>query len=614
MIMALAQAGAGSDYGDGLNFENCQYKKSARAVPIRISPQSEGVFAIIRSMPGFIKALGGSALLLCAGCTASEEITSPAPDTIFFNGKIVTVDPNFSYAEALAITGEHFSAVGTSDEILSSAGPDTQMIDLAGRTVLPGLMDNHLHNAGGGPGVDISRARSLDEVLNAIAARLGESEAGDLVLTNRDWHEAQLVEQRLPLRRDLDAIAPDNPVIVIRGGHEYILNSVALARWNIDETTDEPEGGQISRYPDGTLNGELLDRARLLVDLPPTPEQTLDEKINERVAQYEILHAAGLTSVRHPSGSIEEYRLLQEIQRRGLLTMRITHLMRLRDVNSPEDIQQRLEAWGVQPREGDNWLKNGGIKLGVDGGFEGGWMRAPYAAPFDQDGSYYGINTTEPENYLMTVQELNRLQWPVSTHAVGDAAIDLVLDAYERVNEEQSIFGKRWTIEHGFIPAQDHFPRIRNLGLTVSAQNHLYVAGPSLEKYWGRTRADWVTPVRTYLDENISISGGTDASVVPFPPLWVLYHFITRDTITGGVFGANQAITREEAVRLITISNAHLTFEEGIKGSIETGKLADLVVLSDDIMTCPATCIRDADIVLTMVGGQIVFENPTFQD
>jgi predicted amidohydrolase YtcJ len=568
----------------------------------------------MRSLPSFIKALGASALLICAGCTASEEIASPTPDTIFFNGKIVTVDPNFSYAEALAITGERFSAVGSSEEILLSAGPDTQKIDLAGRTLLPGLMDNHLHNAGGGPGVDISRARSLDEVLNAIAARVAESEAGDLVLTNRDWHEAQLAEQRLPLRRDLDAIAPDNPVIVIRGGHEYILNSAALARWSIDETTDEPEGGQISRYPDGTLNGELLDRARLLVDLPPAPEQTLDEQINERMAQYEILHAAGLTSIRHPSGSIEEYRLLQEMQRRGELTMRITHLMRLRDVNSPKDIRQRLEAWGVQPREGDEWLKNGGIKLGVDGGFEGGWMREPYAAPFDQDGSYYGINTTEPENYLMTVQELNRLQWPVATHAVGDAAIDLVLDVYEKVNEEQSIIGKRWTIEHGFIPAQDQFPRIRNLGLTVSAQNHLYVAGPSLEKYWGRARADWVTPVRTYLDENIQISGGTDASVVPFPPLWVLYHFITRDTITGGVFGADQAITREEAVRLITTSNAHLTFEENIKGSIETGKLADLVVLSDDIMTCPATCIRDADIVLTMVGGQIVFENPVFQD
>ncbi len=566
----------------------------------------------MRSPANLIYVLYGCVLLGLAGCDSSDEGNAVAPDMILFNGKIVTVDAEFSYAEALAITGERFSTVGSSEEILAMVGPDTEQIDLVGRTVFPGLMDNHLHNAGGGPGVDLSRTRTMEEALDAIAARVAESEAGELILTNRDWHEAQLAEQRLPLRRDLDAVAPDNPVIVIRGGHEYILNSLALSRWNIDETTASPEGGQISLYPDGTLNGELLDRARLLVDLPPAPEQTLDEQIEDRLAQYERLHAAGLTSIRHPSGSIEEYRLLQEMQRRGELTMRITHLLRLRDVNNPDEIRQRLETWDVQPREGDEWLKNGGIKLGVDGGFEGGWMREPYAAPWDQDGTYYGINTTEPENYLMTVQELNRLQWPVSTHAVGDAAIDLVLDVYEKVNAEQSIVGKRWSIEHGFIPAMDHFPRIRNLGLTISAQNHLYVAGPSLDKYWGRARADWVTPVRTYLDENIPVSGGTDASVVPFPPLWVLYHFITRDTITGGVFGADQAITREEAVRLTTISNAHLTFEEDSKGSIESGKLADLVVLADDIMTCPETCIRDADVVMTMVGGKIVYENPNY--
>ncbi len=566
----------------------------------------------MRSSANLIYVLYGCVLLGLAGCDSSDEGNAVAPDMILFNGKIVTVDAEFSYAEALAITGERFSTVGSSEEILAMVGPDTEQIDLVGRTVFPGLMDNHLHNAGGGPGVDLSRTRTMEEALDAIAARVAESEAGELILTNRDWHEAQLAEQRLPLRRDLDAVAPDNPVIVIRGGHEYILNSLALSRWNIDETTASPEGGQISLYPDGTLNGELLDRARLLVDLPPAPEQTLDEQIEDRLAQYERLHAAGLTSIRHPSGSIEEYRLLQEMQRRGELTMRITHLLRLRDVNNPDEIRQRLETWDVQPREGDEWLKNGGIKLGVDGGFEGGWMREPYAAPWDQDGTYYGINTTEPENYLMTVQELNRLQWPVSTHAVGDAAIDLVLDVYEKVNAEQSIVGKRWSIEHGFIPAMDHFPRIRNLGLTISAQNHLYVAGPSLDKYWGRARADWVTPVRTYLDENIPVSGGTDASVVPFPPLWVLYHFITRDTITGGVFGADQAITREEAVRLTTISNAHLTFEEDSKGSIESGKLADLVVLADDIMTCPETCIRDADVVMTMVGGKIVYENPNY--
>jgi len=537
----------------------------------------------------------------------------PAPDVIFYNGNVVTVDENFSYAEAIAITGSYFSAVGSNDSVRAISGAETTEIDLADSTVLPGLMDNHIHNVGGGPGVDLSRVRTLQGVLDAIAQRAQQIRPGELILTNRDWHEAQLDEQRLPLRRDLDAAAPANPVVVVRGGHEYILNSLALARWNIDESTSEPVGGHISRYPDGSLNGELVDRARLLVELPAVEEKTLDEQIAERIADYNTLHAVGLTSIRHPGGPVEEYRLLQEMRRRGVLTMRITHLLRPRVASAigPDAVREMLQAWGVTPREGDEWVRNGGVKIGVDGGFEGGWMREPYAEPWDRDGTYYGINTIPREVYVPVVQELNRLGWSVSTHAVGDAGMDLVLDAYETANAEHSIVDRRWTIEHGFLPATDQFSRIRDLGVVISAQNHLYVAGPSLEKYWGRERAEWTTPVRAYLDENILISGGTDASVVPYPPLWVIYHFVTRDTISGGPFGIDQKITREEAVRLVTINNAYLTFEEEIKGSIEVGKLADLVILSDDIMTCPVECIRDADVELTMVGGQVIFKKPS---
>ena len=542
---------------------------------------------------------------LAVGQTAGAQTT--VPDTVIYNGKVVTVDDAFSYAEAVAVTDGLFTAVGSNEEIRALSGPATREIDVAGSTVLPGLMDNHIHDAGGGPGVDLSRSRSLDEVLEAIGERVRQSEPGDLILTNRDWHEAQLREQRLPLRHDLDSVAPDNPVIVVRGGHEYILNSAALARWDIDTTTPEPPGGHISRYADGTLNGELVDRAKDLVDLP-TEEKSLDARLDERAAQYARLHAAGLTSIRHPSGNLEEWELLKEMRRRGMLTMRVTHLLRPRGATGAEDVRRRLEAWGVSPGEGDEWLKNGGIKIGVDGGFEGGWMREPYAEPWGDGGTFHGINTVPRSYYVPIVKELNRLGWRVATHAVGDAAIDLVLEAYEEANSESSIVGRRWAIEHGFIPASDQFARIRDLGLLISAQNHLYVAGPSLEKYWGRERAEWVTPVRTYLDEGIEISGGTDSSVVPYPPLWVIYHFVTRDTISGGIFGPDQAISREDAVRLVTINNAYLTFEEDLKGSIEPGKLADLVVVPQDIMSCPVECILEANVTMTMVGGRIVYE------
>ncbi len=209
---------------------------------------------------------------------------------------------------------------------------------------------------------------------------------------------------------------------------------------------------------------------------------------------------------------------------------------------------------------------------------------------------------------MAIVSEVNKRGWRVATHAVGDAAIDLVLAAYERANREHTIVGRRWSIEHAFIGRPDQLPRMKALGVAISAQNHLYLAGPSLVKYWGLERASLTTPVRMYLDAGLPVSSGTDSPVVPFPPLWTLYHFVTRDTITGGVLGANQHVSRQEAIRMATINNAWLTFEEQTKGSLETGKLADLIVLSENPLTCTETKLRDAEVLLTMVGGRIVYD------
>src|SRR6185295_2449445 len=507
-----------------------------------------------------------------------------------------------------AISNGRFAAVGSNAAIRKLAGPATTTVDLRGQTVIPGLADNHLHDAGGGPGVDLSRVRTLDALLAAIAARVKVARPGEVIVTNSDWHEAQLTEHRLPYRRDLDTVSPANPVVVVRGGHEYILNSAALTKWKITKETPQLPGGRITRDAQGELNGELVDRAKSLVQLPPPPPLTIEALVE----QHRKLNAAGLTSIRYPGASIEQYRLLQEMQRRGLLTIRLTQLMRV-GADSAEKMRAAVASLGVKPDEGDEWLSVGGMKLGVDGGFEGGWMREPYAEPWGEGGTFHGVNTMKQAPYTEVVKELNRLGWRVATHAVGDAAIDEVLAAYEAANVEKSIVGRRWTIEHGFIPRADQFPRMKKLDLVISAQDHLYLAGPSLVKMWGPKRAAWVTPMRAYLDQGFTVAGGTDASVVPYPPLWVFYHFVTRDTISGGVLGPDQKITRQEALKVETINNAFLTFEEKTKGSIEPGKLADLVVLPDDIMTAPAKTIESMNVLMTIVGGKVVYQQDGFK-
>ena len=542
-------------------------------------------------------------LVALAVAAQQPRVAERPADTILVNGHVITVDVRFSIAEAIAISDGKFTAVGSSASIRRHAGPATRVIDLHGETVIPGLADGHLHDAGGGPGVDLAGARSIADVLAAVAARVARSRPGDLIVTNSDWHEAQLAEHRLPYRRDLDRVAPNNPVVAVRGGHEYVLNSAALKKWNLTKDTPQVPGGRITHGDDGELNGELIDRAKSLVSLPAPPPLTVEALVE----QHRRLNTVGLTSIRYPGAPIEQYRLLQDMARRGMLTVRVNQLLRLSADTGPK-MRDAIEAAGVRPDEGDAWVRIGGMKLGVDGGFEGGWMRQPYAEPWGESGTFRGVNTMAQAPYTDVVKELNRLGWRVATHAVGDAAIDEVLSAYEVANAERSIVGKRWTIEHGFIPQSDQFPRMKALDLVISAQDHLYLAGPSLVRYWGAQRAAWTTPMRAYLDRHFIVAGGTDSSVVRYPPLWVIYHFVTRDTISGGVLGPDQRISRQEALRVETINNAYLTFEEAMKGSIEPGKLADLVVLPEDILTCPDKHIQQMRVSMTMVGGRVAYE------
>ena len=546
------------------------------------------------------------------GCDGSSGFTL-FPDRVLYNARVVTLDTQSTIAEAVAIRDGRVMAVGETDKIRSLAGPGTDQIEMGGRTVIPGLADNHFHSIGGGPGVDLSRARSLADVHDAIALRVAETGPEEIIVTNSDWHEGQLAEQRLPYREDLDEAAPDNPVVVVRGGHEYVLNTAALKYWNITDSTPEPPGGLIGRDETGRLNGELVDRAKGLIRLPRSVRLGYEEQIQLLAEEHRLLNQVGLTSIRYAGGSPDQYRMLLDMKQRGILTIRASVLFRLEGSIDPARLDETFSEWGIHPDEGDEWVRVAGIKLGIDGGFEGGWMREPYQAPWDGEEGFRGLQTVPTERYVSLVRALNGRGWRVATHAVGDAAIDLVLEAYEAAHGDSPIVGKRWVIEHAFVSQSDQLPRMKALGLQLSVQDHLYVAAPSLRKYWGAERADGVTPIRTYLDSGLDVSLGTDSPVVPYPAMWALYHFITRNTISAGVAGADQRIGREEALRLSSLGNANLTFEEDNKGSLEVGKWADLIVLSEDILSVPGDRIENIEVLMTMVSGEIVHRGSPFE-
>ena len=554
------------------------------------------------SSPRLVACAGAAVLLLLSGCAPEVE---PAV-LVLVGGPVITLS-DAGLERGIAVTGERIVAVGSTRAIRRHIGPDTRVVELEGRSVIPGLADNHFHSIGGGPGVDLSRTRSLDQVLAAIAERAASTPAGGVIVTNSDWHEGQLVEQRLPYRDDLDRAAPDHPLVVVRGGHEYILNSAALSRWEIDESTSDVSGGRIGRYADGRLNGELVDRAKDFVRLPAGPRRDPASVLDDLEASHRTLNGRGLTSIRYPGSSIAQWRAAGELKDQNRLNVRVEFLLRAPRSGSLAALREAMGFW-PDPAAGDDWLRVGGVKLGVDGGFEGGLMRDPYEEPWGEEGTFYGLQTVPREPFIETVSELHRAGWRVATHAVGDAAIDLVLDAYEVANEDAPVTGLRWVIEHGFIPRDDQFPRMRTLELVVSAQDHLYLAAPSLVEYWGAERAGWTTPLRAYLDAEIPVSLGTDSPVVPYDPWWVLHHFTTRGTISAGVVGRHQAVSRLEALSVATAGYAYLTFSEDERGTLEVGKLADLAVTAEDYLTCPDPCLETMRVDLTVVGGRIVWE------
>ena len=550
--------------------------------------------------------------LFAAFAPAALAQSAVVADTVMRGGKIVTMDKRLSITQAVAIRDGKFLAVGSDAEVGRLIGPKTAVIDLAGRTVVPGLNDSHTHFRAAGLAlytVSMRGATSVAQALEAIKAFAAKKKPGEWVIGGA-WHPpSQLAEKRYLTRQEIDSVAPNNPVYLPTVGHFVMANSRALQLAGITRDTPDPEGGKIERDSAGEATGTIIGAA--IVKLTSAvPDWTLEEQIAQYKAGMRFLNSNGLTSTVDGGIDAPDIRVLTRLATSGQQTVRVGIMYRP-DTDVAADLkrwEQAMRANGSASGFGDEWLRFAGVKLAMDGGMTLRTALTRSAYPNDQ--KYFGMAYLIPGHFEKLIEIADRYGWRVGVHVVGDKAVDVALDAFEALDKKNPIAGKRFILIHASLIQRDQMERAKKLGLRTDVQNvFMWDKAATVERFLGREVADRAVPTRTLIDvlgiENVG--AGTDFPVNTVDPFLNMYIMVTRKDPLGTVYGAKEAITREEALRLYTTSPAHYTFEENSKGSIEAGKLADLVVLSDDLLTVPAESIKDIKALTTMVGGKVVY-------
>jgi predicted amidohydrolase YtcJ len=513
----------------------------------------------------------------------------------------------------LALANGQVVAAGDSRTVAPLIAANTRVIDLQGATVTPGFVDSHMHVtrlAYDLPNVDLLPARSMADLVAAIKARVAVTPPGEWVISRALWHQGTLAEGRLPTRADLDPVSPENPVFLPRGGHIAIANGAALDRFGITRDTPDPPGGVIVRGADGEPTGPLYDGARyapyVMSALPPLP--TGDAARTLIVQQMAVCNALGITSVTDPGIAPVEVDAYLDTRRADKATIRVHMLL---SVGSLDTVRQAITAY--RPLAGDALLRFGGFKYVADGGVEGAFLKDAYrVVPGEQtDPDFHGALHLPPggmAEWRQMYLEAAQAGFQFQTHTVGDATIEQVLAVHADVAGQVPLDRLRWLVLHLFLPTTEHLATMQRLGLQTSIQDVPALQGSAMDAYWGQDRAQYAVPLRSILDAGIVSGGGCDAPAGPQDALGSMQWMVTRECLDGIVRGGGQAISAEEALRMYTIDGARTQFREGDVGSLEPGKLADLVVLDADPLTSPPSHITDIKVLATLLGGRAVYD------
>ena len=568
--------------------------------------------------------------VLAALVVAAGWQREPPPTHIFHSGKIVTVDPQSRTVGAMAIRDGRIVAVGTNADVLRLAGSGTEQVDLGGKTVLPGLIDSHVHAPSASMyefAQPVPDMQSIEDVLAYVRERAERTAPGQWITLSQVFI-TRLREQRYPSRGELDGAAPKHPV-AFRTGPDASLNSMALSVSGIDAKFQVPSGEpcRVERDRSGGPTGILRNCARYIKSGSEGQAPTFADRLarlRELLADY---NAVGITSIVDGNADRDGLELYRALLEKKALTCR-TFMAFGVDAQAPID---RIEAsileaasHPLHQRSDMLWLR--GIKAFLDGGMLTGsaYLRQPWGVSkiySIDDPEYRGVRFIEPEK-LYRIAKLalaNDLQF--TAHSQGDAAVDAMVETYERINRDDfPVRDRRPSITHASFMSQEAIAKMKSLGVVANLQPAwLYLDGTTLRQHFGLERLAYFHPYRTLFEQGVMVGGGSDhmqkigslRSINPYNPFLGMWTTIVRQARgSDGPLHPEQNLTRDQAIRLYTINNAFLTFEEAQKGSLEPGKLADFVVLDRDILNCPIDEVKDIKVEATYLGGERVYARP----
>ena len=551
------------------------------------------------------------------GVTVTTQGGPVAPaDLVLRGGRIITLDERLPSAQALAARNGAIVALGSDADIARFVGPQTQVIDLAGQTAIPGFIEGHGHFNGIGEGklnLDLMNTKSWDEIVHMVAMAVERAKPGEWII-GRGWHQEKWTStpqpnvEGFPLRQSLDKVSPNNPVILTHAsGHASFANAKALELSGVTKATANPNGGEILKDKDGNPTGLLRETASGLIrrgagESRPTPEETEARAVRAlELADREVI-SKGITSFQDAGSSFDLVNRMKRLIDAGRMNVRLWVM--IRGGNAQSLAANRVVGYG------NNQLTVRAIKITADGalGSRGAWLLEPYADKADST----GLATTPVEQIRTAAQVALDAGYQVCIHAIGDRANREVLNVYEDTFKKNARNGKelRWRVEHAqHINAAD-IPRFGQLGVIAAMQGiHCTSDAPWVEPRLGAKRAEEGAYVwQKLMQSGAVVTNGTDAPVEDVDPIPSYYASVTRKAKDGKVFYGNQRMTRMEALKSYTLSNAFAAFEEDIKGSLSLGKLADITVLTKDITTIPDDEILTTKVAYTIIGGRVVFK------